>query len=76
MFLKRHILVVQHPTNAINCYRCELGTDGCGAQSFNRDGSGVFTTDDSSATYCMVSFIVHQLTFFLLLLITENGLFE
>ncbi|CAF3198996.1 unnamed protein product [Rotaria socialis] len=44
--------ISQRPISAINCYRCAQGTDGCGASTFSKTGSGVFTTADSSANYC------------------------
>ncbi|CAF1046814.1 unnamed protein product [Rotaria sordida] len=45
-------LVVQQRINAINCYYCGMGTDGCGP-SFNTQGSGVITTtSNTSAVYC------------------------
>ncbi|CAF0936250.1 unnamed protein product [Rotaria sordida] len=45
-------LVVQQRINAINCYSCVMGTDGCGP-SFNTQGSGVITTtSNTSAVYC------------------------
>ncbi|CAF0998591.1 unnamed protein product [Rotaria sordida] len=45
-------LVVQQRINAINCYSCGMGTDGCGP-SFNTQGSGVITTtSNTSAVYC------------------------
>ncbi|CAF2119559.1 unnamed protein product [Rotaria magnacalcarata] len=44
--------ISQRPTSAINCYDCARGTDGCGARTFCKTGSGVFTTADSTANYC------------------------
>ncbi|CAF3420292.1 unnamed protein product, partial [Rotaria sp. Silwood2] len=43
---------VQQGIDAINCYSCGMGTDGCGP-SFNTKGSGVITTtSNTSATFC------------------------
>jgi hypothetical protein len=47
-------LVVPQETDAINCYICDSGTDGCGP-SFKKTGSGVVITSSSISTYFMVS---------------------
>ncbi|CAF1247851.1 unnamed protein product [Rotaria sp. Silwood1] len=50
-------LVVQQGIDAINCYACTMGTDGCGP-SFNTKGSGVITTtSNTSAVYCSKSVV-------------------
>jgi hypothetical protein len=46
-------LVVQQDIEAINCYICDPGTNGCGP-SFNKNGGGVLPMSDSSAAYCTV----------------------
>lgn len=54
--LKKYIfsLVIQQGINAIKCYTCAVGSDGCGP-SFKSTGSGVIPGSNSTATYCIVS---------------------
>ncbi|UJR24190.1 hypothetical protein I4U23_027156 [Adineta vaga] len=46
------LLAILHSTIAINCYKCTAGTEGCNAYAFNKGGSGVIATSDSTAAYC------------------------
>jgi hypothetical protein len=50
-------LVVQQGIDAINCYICDPGTDGCGT-SFKATGAGVVPTSDSSPVYCTVHILL------------------
>jgi hypothetical protein len=44
-------------TDAIDCYVCLLGTDGCGP-SFKKTGAGVVSTSDSSAGHCTMGILL------------------
>lgn len=49
--------MVQKKTEAINCYMCDPGTDGCGA-SFKKTGGGVLATSNSNGMNCTVSILL------------------
>ncbi len=70
-----YYLVVQQEINAINCYFCGFGADGCGP-SFSKTGSGVLQTNDPLIKYCTVSILLRFFVRFEFLLFIEKCIFE
>jgi hypothetical protein len=57
VFLWLIFLSKQQEIDALNCYFCHIGTDGCGP-SFRKTGSGVIPVINSTSTYCTVNILL------------------